>query len=294
MPRPWRWSSGVVVVALALAGCRDIATQPDVVLAKVADVTASASLDAGPPPPPGLPGVNTCVPGTWFNGIVCFPTPPGTYVDTDGATSPVPCPAGYYQPSPGQTSCIAASPGSYVWQPGQPFSIPCPAGTYQPAAGATTCIPAPIGSYVSQAGAQSATTCPAGTTTRATQSTSLSDCVSLFIFGGFLAPVEMGVLNTVNAGRAIPIKFSLGGDQGLQILMAGSPSSQAIACDSGTPAGASEQARTAGASGLSYDASSDTYTYVWKTSKSWSGTCRRLILELSDGGTYTADFKFSR
>jgi hypothetical protein len=31
---------------------------------------------------------------------------------------------------------------------------------------------------------------------------------------------------------------------------------------------------TAGDSGLSYDAATDQYTYVWKTDKTWSGTCR--------------------
>jgi hypothetical protein len=118
--------------------------------------------------------------------------------------------------------------------------------------------------------------------------------VALFAFGGFLAPIEMGVLNTTSAGRAIPIKFSLGGDHGLQILMAGYPSSQAIACDSAAPTGTIEQTVTAGSSALSYDASSDVYSYTWKTSKSWSGTCRRLTLKLTGGGTYFVDFRFAR
>ncbi|HMH46707.1 MAG TPA: PxKF domain-containing protein, partial [Solirubrobacteraceae bacterium] len=43
---------------------------------------------------------------------------------------------------------------------------------------------------------------------------------------------------------------------------------------------------TAGESGLSYDAGSDQYTYVWKTSKDWSGQNRQLVLALNDGVTY--------
>jgi hypothetical protein len=49
---------------------------------------------------------------------------------------------------------------------------------------------------------------------------------------------------------------------------------------------------SAGASSLSYDASSNRYTYVWETDKSWAGTCRALILKMQDGTTHRADFKF--
>src|SRR6266540_3231667 len=49
---------------------------------------------------------------------------------------------------------------------------------------------------------------------------------------------------------------------------------------------------TAGGSSLSYDAESDTYTYVWKTEKSWAGTCRQLIVRLNDGSERVAFFKF--
>jgi CheY-like chemotaxis protein len=41
----------------------------------------------------------------------------------------------------------------------------------------------------------------------------------------------------------------------------------------------------AGGSNLTYDASSDTYTYIWKTDKAWKGTCRQFVLGLKDGST---------
>jgi hypothetical protein len=34
------------------------------------------------------------------------------------------------------------------------------------------------------------------------------------------------------------------------------------------------------------------YTYVWRTSASWAGTCRKFVLALSDGSTHEALFRF--
>jgi hypothetical protein len=82
----------------------------------------------------------------------------------------------------------------------------------------------------------------------------------------------------------VPIKFSLHGNQGLSIFAPGYPLSQQIlATGSYTD---STITVTTNASGLQYDASSDQYTYVWNTSKAWSGENRQLVLELSDGVTY--------
>ncbi|MDP1614627.1 MAG: PxKF domain-containing protein [Methylococcales bacterium] len=115
-----------------------------------------------------------------------------------------------------------------------------------------------------------------------------------FTFTGFFPPVDnQPTLNTVSAGRAIPIKFSLNGYQGLDIFSAGYPASVAVAC--GTAAeDVIEQTVTAGGSSLSYDAAADQYTYVWKTDKAWANTCRTLALKLSDGSYYRANFKFKK
>jgi hypothetical protein len=90
----------------------------------------------------------------------------------------------------------------------------------------------------------------------------------------------------------VPVKFQLGGDRGLDILATGSPTSTRISCAGGTPIDPIEETVTAGASGLQYAAATQTYTYVWKTQKAWSGTCRRFTLELDDGTLRTADFQF--
>ena len=100
------------------------------------------------------------------------------------------------------------------------------------------------------------------------------------------------VLNAVNAGRAIPVKFSLGGDYGLDVFEAGFPKSQVIECNSQAEVDGIEETVTAGASSLSYAAGSDTYTYVWKTEKAWENTCRQLVVKFDDGTTARANFKF--
>jgi len=115
----------------------------------------------------------------------------------------------------------------------------------------------------------------------------------IFNFSGFFQPVDnLPTVNQVNAGRAIPVKFSLGGNQGLNILAAGSPASQQITCASGAPLDDIEETSTAGSSSLQYDAATGVYTYVWKTEKGWANTCRQLIVTLIDGTQRTAQFRF--
>ena len=114
-----------------------------------------------------------------------------------------------------------------------------------------------------------------------------------FAFTGFAAPVaNLPSTNLVKAGSAVPIKFSIGGDFGLNVILGGSPSSLRHSCTSTEASAPLEPASTAGVSGLSYDPFSDTYTYVWKTSREWSGTCRTLVLALVDGSEHFAEFAF--
>jgi hypothetical protein len=96
----------------------------------------------------------------------------------------------------------------------------------------------------------------------------------------------------MKAGAAVPVKFSLGGNQGLSIFAAGSPRSQVIACDATADVDGIEQTVSAGGSSLTYDPSTDTYSYVWKTDKAWAGTCRQLVLAFADGSVGRANFKF--
>jgi hypothetical protein len=116
-----------------------------------------------------------------------------------------------------------------------------------------------------------------------------------YAWNGFFQPVDNPpTVNTVKAGSAVPVKFSLTGNQGLNIFQTGYPASAPYTCSSTAPTDAIEQTVTAGASSLSYDPASDQYTYVWKTDKAWAGTCRALVVKLADGATHTANFQFTK
>ncbi len=141
---------------------------------------------------------------------------------------------------------------------------------------------------------------PLGTTTvnaTASDGTNTSGCsftvTVIYNFTGFFPPVSnLPAVNVVNAGRAIPVKFSLSGYKGLNIFAPNSPSSGPVACNSSDPAVTLEDTVNAGGSTLTYDAASDQYVYVWKTDPSWAGTCRQLAVTLNDGSIYRANFKF--
>ncbi|HEY4556118.1 MAG TPA: PxKF domain-containing protein, partial [Lysobacter sp.] len=98
-----------------------------------------------------------------------------------------------------------------------------------------------------------------------------------------------GTTNVAKAGSAIPVKFTLGGNQGLAIMAAGYPRVISTTCP-GTTGSAIEETVTAGNSGLQYDATKDHYTYVWKTER--TAGCRVLEVKLKDGSERRAMFQF--
>ena len=103
----------------------------------------------------------------------------------------------------------------------------------------------------------------------------------VYPFAGFTGLNLPPALNSVRAGTSALLTFSLGGNRGLGILAAGSPTSQAISCT--TLAAVSTLQTTAAGSTLTYSAKTNNYTYTWKTDPTWAGTCRRLSLKLIDG-----------
>ena len=115
----------------------------------------------------------------------------------------------------------------------------------------------------------------------------------LYNFTGFFSPIgNLPVLNSVKAGSAIPIKFSLSGNKGLNIFAANNPYSVPLNCSTSDPAVDVTETVNAGGSSLSYDDATDQYVYVWKTEKSWKDTCRQLVITLNDGTVHVANFKF--
>lgn len=125
-------------------------------------------------------------------------------------------------------------------------------------------------------------------------SASLSHVYSVvYPFSGFQQPVDnLPTVNSMKAGAAVPVSFSLGGNHGLGIFAVGYPKSETITCGSGALVDGIEQTVNAGGSSLQYDAATDTYSYVWKTTKSWAPTCRQLVVKFNDGTTHRANFLF--
>lgn len=115
-----------------------------------------------------------------------------------------------------------------------------------------------------------------------------------YAFGGFHKLVyDQPAFNSATGGSSIPVKFSLGGDQGMDIFLSGYPRSMQVACDA-VAAVVDEGIETAnpGSSELSYDPATGLYNYVWKTDKAWRGTCRRLMVVLKDGAVHYVNVLF--
>ena len=107
----------------------------------------------------------------------------------------------------------------------------------------------------------------------------------------FLNPIaDPPVLNTMKAGGIVPVRFSLGGDRGMNVL-AGPPQVQQVTCPSGTTR-AVDELLNAKAAPLSYK--KGRYTYAWATAKTWAGSCRQLTVTFADGQQRTAVFKLGK
>ena len=114
-------------------------------------------------------------------------------------------------------------------------------------------------------------------------------------FSGFFQPVDNApTLNVAKAGSAIPVKFSLGGDQGLNIFRTGYPQATTVSCSTNAPTDDIETTVTAGSSSLQYDPTTGQYSYVWKTNSASVGTCVQFDLGLNDGSTHTFLVEFKK
>ena len=167
--------------------------------------------------------------------------------------------------------------------------------TYPAATASDNCSSTPTITYDHASGSVfpvGTTTVTATATDAAGNHSSCSFNVSVrYNFTGFFSPVSNPpTLNAVNAGRAIPVKFSLSGNKGLSIFAAGNPYSVSLNCNTNDPGVDVTETLTAGGSSLSFGG--DQYNYVWKTESSWAGTCRQLVITLNDGTVHTANFKF--
>jgi trimeric autotransporter adhesin len=118
-------------------------------------------------------------------------------------------------------------------------------------------------------------------------------------FDGFRSPVDnpgtsaTPVFNSAKAGQSIPVKFSLFGNQGLDIIAGGNPKVTSVNCvTSATVDPIEEYATSTANGGLTYDATANQYNYVWKTQSTYANKCFKFDLVLKDGTSHVAFFKF--
>lgn len=103
-------------------------------------------------------------------------------------------------------------------------------------------------------------------------------------------------VNPRNAGSIVYVRFTLGGDHGLDILRRSWPRSQHVSCATGEPTpGTQWRTRKFGRAGLRYDPETQVYRYAWVTRAEWQNPglqCRRFELRLADGDRYLLDYRF--
>jgi len=130
----------------------------------------------------------------------------------------------------------------------------------------------------------------------ATISIVITPQAELYNFEGFFSPINnLPVLNNAKAGQAVPVKWRLTDGNGMPIADPASFTSftsYIISCDSlsDTSTNAVDEYAT-GSSGLQY-LENGNWQFNWKTSKAYAGQCRTIILNLSDGSSYNANFQF--
>jgi hypothetical protein len=102
-----------------------------------------------------------------------------------------------------------------------------------------------------------------------------------YSLAGPFAPVAAApAVNLAKAGSIIPVRFALGGNQGLDVLAAGYPKSTITSCTKGRTHEIEQTADSANPP-LKYDPVSKRYTYRWKTTQAMKG-CRDLVLKFRD------------
>jgi probable HAF family extracellular repeat protein len=111
-------------------------------------------------------------------------------------------------------------------------------------------------------------------------------------FTGFGPPIHAAPeFNNAHAGHDVTLRFGLGGDRGLDIFAAGSPSSTEVSCTTGATIGSATPLSPTDFE-LRYQAGPDRYTLRWQASDAWDHTCRQLSLQFMDGSTHVALFSF--
>lgn len=103
-------------------------------------------------------------------------------------------------------------------------------------------------------------------------------------FSGFGPPVaNYPAENSITAGSTRPVKFSLGANEGTDVLEL----AEVVTVDCETK---DELGRATATGTLTYSAGDNQYTFAFETEKSWAGSCRVLEITLDDGTLHRALF----
>jgi hypothetical protein len=111
----------------------------------------------------------------------------------------------------------------------------------------------------------------------------------VYKFAGFSAPISLGLWNTIQGGRTVPIKWQLMAADGTFVSDLRAVTSiwpELTTCVVGSPRSAPQ----GDAAGVKFDPATRQYIYVWPTVKSWSGSCRYVNFLLKDGNVWRASF----
>ena len=124
-----------------------------------------------------------------------------------------------------------------------------------------------------------------------TVSITVTAATSSLRFSGFFRPVyNLPFVNRTGAGRTVPVTFTVEGAPA-QRAVAGLPSSAAAECSSAATERTVDGTLSTSTSRML--AIGTRYTFMWKTSPTWAGTCRKLVVTLVDGSKHEALFRFS-
>ena len=108
-------------------------------------------------------------------------------------------------------------------------------------------------------------------------------------FGGFRSPIASGV-NERTAGATVPVKFAITGLSDPADVT--DVYSETADCQTGEAAWTGVGSPVESFSAVTVNPTNQLYQVDWKTSKTWKGTCRALILVLSDNTEHSAFFRF--
>jgi Bacterial Ig domain len=116
----------------------------------------------------------------------------------------------------------------------------------------------------------------------------------IYDFSGFLWPLRNRPrFNEWPAGAPVPIRFELGGNQRLDVIKEGWPQVAEVGCDfTAEPDRGDPVRKPRWFKQILRGRHSTRFLFLWKTNRSWGGTCRQFMLKLNDGTVKRADFKF--